>query len=515
MDLILAGIADALTLTNIFYIVTGVFLGIIVGAIPGLNTPMALALAVPLTYFMSPLSAITFLVGIAKGGAFGGAIAAILLNTPGSPEATPATFDGYPLAKKGQGLKALKMALYSSFTGDTFSDIVLFTVAAPLAIVAIMMGPAEMTAVFLFSFTVVASLAGRSMIRGLIAAVFGAFLACIGLDIETGQPRLTFGIPYMLEGLPLIPLAIGLLALSEIIIQIESHVFGREKDIGKVKAFGKDIPPEDKRVSFKEYISCWKTLLRSALIGTGVGAVPGLSGMIAGFLGYGAAKRASKTPEEFGTGKLEGIAATEAATSAVNGANLIPLLAIGVPGSMTVAILMGAFLIHGVSPGPLIFQEHGQLIYGIFAAMMFSNFVNFLIGNMGLRVFALIVNIPKSVIFPIVLVLCIAGAFSNGNVMFPVAVMMIFAVVGYFLRKLDFPFATFIIGFVLGSLFEESVRQTVILFRNRPLELLSHPVVMIFVALTILAIVRIVVRTIRDSRAERAQLAARTATPAP
>lgn len=506
MEIILAGAADALTLVNITYIVLGVAMGIVVGAIPGLNAPMALAIAVPLTYYMSPLPAIAFLMGISKGGAFGGAISAILLNTPGSPESTSTAFDGYPLAQQGKGLKALKMALYSSFTGDTFSDLVLFTVAAPLAILALKMGPPELAAVFAFSLTIVAGLAGKSMVRGLIAAVAGAFVATIGLDIQTAQPRLTFGLSGLIEGVPLIPMTIGLLALSEIIIQIESHFFGHEESQPHISAFSKDIPEEDRRVSLKEYIECLPTLLRSSLIGTGVGAIPGIGAIIAGFLGYSSAKRASKTPEEFGKGKLEGIAATEAANSAVNGANLIPLLALGVPGSLSAAILIGAFLIQGITPGPMIFKEHGQLIYGIFAAMMVANFSNFIIGNLGLRFFALIVNVPKSVILPLVVAICMAGAYSNGSSMFAVGVMMVFAVIGYFMRRLDFPFATFIIGFALGAAFEEAVRQSVLLFARRPLDLLTHYIFMAFVLLTIFTIVRISYRSARDMRiAKRAQ----------
>ena len=304
MDTILAGIGDAFTLMNFAYIAFGVFMGIMVGAIPGLNGPMAIAVAVPLTYYMDPLAAVAFLIGINKGGTFGGSISAILLNTPGSPESTSTAFDGYPLVKKGKGMKALKMALYSSVTGDIFSDLVLFTVAAPLALVALRMGPPEMAAVFAFSLTIIAGLSGKSMLRGLLAAILGAFVACVGLDIETAQPRLTFGMGELIEGVPIIPLTIGLLALSEIIIQVEARVLGREKNVGTYNVFGKDIPPEDKRVSWAEYRSCLRTIIRSAVIGTGVGAMPGIGAIVAGFLGYGAARRASRNPEEFGTGKL-------------------------------------------------------------------------------------------------------------------------------------------------------------------------------------------------------------------
>lgn len=491
MEYILAGIYDALTLVNLLYVALGVFIGIFVGAIPGLNAPMAIAIAVPITYYMTPLGGIAFLIGINKGGTYGGSIAAILLNTPGSPEATSTAFDGYPLARQGKGLKALKMALFASVFGDTFSDIILFTVAAPLAIVALKMGPPEMTAVLVFSLTIIAGLAGKSMLRGLIAAAFGGFLSTVGLDIETSEPRLTFGFIELNDGIPLLPLTIGLLALSEILIQIENYVLKREEHTGSIDVFGRDIPRENKIVTRGDFMSCFRTIIRSSLIGTGIGAIPGIGAVVAGFLGYGAAKRAAKNPDEFGTGKLEGVAAAEAANSAVTGANLIPLLALGIPGSLSAAILIGAFLIHGVDPGPLIFKEHPRLVYGIFAAMAIANLFNLAIGNIGLRFFALIVRFPKSVIHPIIVLLCIAGAFAIGNSMFSVAVMMVFAVLGYFMRKLDFSFATFIIGFALGENFEIAFRQSVILFVDNPSALLSHWIVLGFAALTLYSVWRI------------------------
>jgi putative tricarboxylic transport membrane protein len=288
-------------------------------------------------------------------------------------------------------------------------------------------------------------------------------------------------------------MTIGLLALSEIIIQIEAQVLGRAGVAKRINPFGKEVPREDRIVSWAEWRDCFRTIMRSSLIGTGIGALPGVGAVVAGFLGYGAAKRASKTPERFGTGKLEGVAAVEAANSAVSGANLIPLLAIGVPGSLSAAVLIGAFLVHGVQPGPLIFQDHARLIYGIFAAMALANVFNFFIGQFGLRFFAFIVSFPNRVIHPIVILLCIAGAYATANSMFEVAIALIFAVVGYFMRKLDFSFAAFIIGFALTPQTELFIRQTVILYSNRPFDLLvGHPIVVFFLALTVYSIVRIV-----------------------
>lgn len=493
MNDLLLGIGDALNLYNMTFVALGVFTGIIVGAIPGLNGPMAIALALPVTFYLSPLGGIAYLIGIMKGGTFGGSVAGILLNTPGSPEAAATAYDGYPLAQQGKGLKAMKMALYSSVFGDTFSDIVLFAVAAPVAVLSLKMGPPEMSSVLIFSLTIIAGLSGKSLIRGIIAATLGGVVGTIGLDPESALPRLTFGFVDLSDGVQLIPMTIGLLALSEILIQIEAQVLGRAGVAKRINPFGKDIPRDHKVVTWAEWRDSFKTIMRSSLIGTGIGTLPGVGAVVAGFLGYAVAKRASKTPEEFGTGKLEGIAAVEAANSAVSGANLIPLLAIGVPGSLTAAVLIGAFLVHGVQPGPLIFQDHARLIYGIFAAMALGNMFNLIIGQFGLRLFAYIVSFPNRVIYPIVILLCIAGAYAGANSMFDVAIALIFAIVGYFMRKLDFSFAAFIIGFALTPQTELFIRQTVILYSDRPLELFTnHPIVLFFLALTVYSVVRIV-----------------------
>jgi putative tricarboxylic transport membrane protein len=504
MENLLAGIGDALALTNVMFVAFGVLMGIIVGAIPGLNGPMAIAVALPVTFYLSPLVSIAFLIGIMKGGTYGGSIAAILLNTPGSPEAAATAFDGYPMAQKGKGVKAMKMALYSSVFGDSFSDIVLFLVAAPIAALSLLMGPPEMTAVLIFALTIIAGLSGRSLVRGVIAAVMGAFIGSIGLDVESSLPRLTFGIAELQDGVPIIPLTIGLLALAEILIQIEAQVLGRTGIRENINPYAKDMPRENRVVTWAEWAQCFPTIIRSSLIGTGIGALPGVGAIVAGFLGYASAKRASRTPEEFGTGKMEGVAAVEAANSAVGGANLIPLLALGIPGSLSAAIIIGAFIVHGVDPGPQIFQNHARLVYGIFAAMVLANIFNLVIGRVGLRLFAYVVSFPNYIIHPVVIVLCIAGAYATNNSMFAVAVALVFAVVGYFMRKLDFSFAAFIIGFALEPQLELFTRQTVILYADHPWDLATdHPIVIFFLAVTAWSIVRIVRYQRADARKRR------------
>lgn len=486
MEVVLAGFADTFTLTNILFIFLGITMGVFVGAIPGLNGPMAIALAVPLTFFMSPLAAIAFLVGINKGGTYGGSISAILLNTPGAPEAAATCYDGHPLAKQGKGEKALKMALYSSIFGDTFSDIVLILVAAPIAMVALKMGPPEILSVIIFALTIIAGLEGGQLVKGLIGAGLGILLASVGMEPNTASERLTFGLPELENGISLMALGIGMLALSEVLVQLES----RGRNQGQVFKMDPDMPKADRTVSLKEMKGVSRTLVRSSIIGTTLGALPGLGAVIASFLGYGAAKRACKDPESFGKGNIEGIAAAEAANNAVVGSNLIPLFTLGIPGNVAAAMLIGAFIIHGVTPGPLMFEEHGRLIYGIYGGMLVANVLNLFIGAVGLRVFVRVLSIPRNIIYPIIIFICLTGAYMADNSLFAVAIMIGFAVLGYFMKKLQFSFVTFIIGFVLGPMFELSLQQTLVLSKNNILMMFQRPIALVFILLTIFFIWR-------------------------
>jgi len=483
MEAILAGFADAFTLGNIIYLALGVGIGVIVGALPGLNGPMAIALMVPITYYMGPLIAVAFLIGLNKGASFGGSIAAILLNTPGTPEAAATCFDGYPLAKQGKGEKALKISLYASVTGDTFSDLVLIFVAAPIATLALKMGPPEIFAVIVFALAMIAGLEADSLLKGLIGACLGITFACVGLDPVSAMPRLAFDIMELEEGISVITVGIGLLALSEIIVRLEEMKHeAQQGDNGLI--FDKNISKADRTISWAEYRSCGKTIFRSSLIGTALGALPGLGATIASFLGYGAAKRASKDPDSFGKGNIEGVAAAEAANNAVIGANLIPLFTLGIPGNVASAMLIGAFIIHGVTPGPLLFEENGQLIYGIYGAMLIANVLNLLIGNIGLRFFAKALSISSAIVFPIIMFVCMTGAYMANNSIFNVYMMFGFAFLGFLLKKLKISFITFIIGFVLTPMLELSFQQTLIMSRNNPFIVLQRPISCGFIILT-------------------------------
>ena len=484
LEQLIEGFQAAFTFYNLLFIFCGVALGIIFGVLPGLGSVTAIAIMIPVTFYMSPMSAIGFLVGINKGGTSGGAIPAILLNAPGTPESTATTRDGYPLTRQGKPEKAMKMALYSSVTGDMFSDAVLILLAAPFATVALMFGPAEITSIIVFAFTLIAALSGSSLIKGIAAAGFGVFLSTVGLDPVTGGQRMSFNVIDLYDGISLNSLAIGTLALSSILSQLFTLRRKSRTDAAPPKLT--DLDREMQRLSFREYFACKKTILRSAFIGTGVGMLPGLGVTLAAFLGYGAAKRASKEPEKFGKGALEGIAATEAANSAVVGANLIPTIALGIPGNIVAALLIGAFMIHGVTPGPMMMQAHGHLIYAIFASMLMANVAHVIVGRIGIRIWGQITRIPQAIVLPIVIPLCIAGVYIPSHSLFEVGLMFAFAGLAYLMRKTGFSLVSLLIGFLLGPMLEFSLRQALILYKGDWTIFFSEPIPLVFLALTVI-----------------------------
>jgi putative tricarboxylic transport membrane protein len=484
---IIAGLLDALSPVTLLFVLGGVIAGVVVGAIPGINGPMAIALCIPLTYYMSPLAAIGFLVGLNKGAFFGGSISAILLRTPGTPEAAATTWDGYELAVQGKGEKALRMALYASVSGDFFSTMVLILVAAPLATVALYMGPAEMFALICLALTIIAGIGTKSLSRGLIAAGLGLLVGTVGTEPVTALPRLTFDIYQLDRGLSLIPVAIGMLAFSEILIQLERRI---KRGSGHQSAVSFSPTPEARYVSWAEYRDCVRTIVRSTVIGIGVGAMPGLGAPVASFFGYDQAQKRSKKPEEFGKGRLEGVAASEAANSAVVGGSLIPLFVLGIPGNLAVAVLMGAFMVHGMMPGPLLFEQNAQLMYGIFGSLIIASFFLLVVGRVGLKLFCKAVQMPMVVLYPIVIFTCLMGSYLAESSIFDVKVMLFFGFLGYFMRKADFSYVAFLIGFILVSEWERALQQIIIASQYDPYLFFTRPVAVILMLLTFFVVIK-------------------------
>ena len=498
LSIILAGLGDAFSPVNLACVILGVTLGQFVGAVPGIGPIMAMAIAIPFTFGFDTLPAIAFLVGVNKGGLVGGAVPAVLINTPGTPDAAATALDGFPLARAGKPYKATKMALFSSVTGDTFSDIVLITVSAPLAVLALRMGPVEVLALMIFAFAVLAGFIGQSIVKGLIAALLGLLLATIGTDPEHSTPRLIFGAFELYDGLPLEAVAIGLLAISEILRRLAQST-GAVRAAIEISETGN---PDDARVTWTEYWACRFTLLRGAVIGTLLGALPGIGSTAAAFMSYGFTRTASREPQSFGRGNLHGIAATESANSAVMGANLIPLLTLGIPGSVGAALIISAFMIHGIQPGPLLFENQARLIYGLFGAMIMANFVNLWIGQAGLRLWVRAVTAPESLIFSAAILLCIVGVSMAAGGLFAVTVMLVFAALGYVLSRLGFSLVILIIAFFLGRQFERALSQSLALTNGNLARIVEYPVAVALLALAFVALVWFLVRSRHDAGAD-------------
>ena len=491
IESIIAGFAAAFTLTNLLFIAAGITLGIVIGVTPGLGSVTALAVLVPVTYYMSPLPAIAFLVGVNKGGTSGGAVPAILLNAPGTPEAAASALDGYPMARRGEAERAMKFALYSSVTGDTISDLLLIVLVVPFAAIALEFGPLEYTAVLLFAFSLLAGIAGGSPIKGLIAIFLGVFLSTIGLDPMDSTSRMTFDEVNLYDGLPLVAIGIGSLALASVVEQI-FDLRRSPSTTARTDAVG--AKSRSSLPAF-EFLGHWKTIVRSALIGSGVGMLPGLGVTLAAFVSYGAARRASGSPESFGKGNPEGIIATEAANSAVVGANLIPTIALGIPGNIAAALLIGAFIIHGIVPGPFMLTMHGDLVYALFASMLMANFVHLVIGKVGIPVWGWIARVPKSLVLPPVVVMCIVGVYLPGQSLFDIGVMLAFAGIGLVMNRTGFPVVCLVIGFLLGGMLESSLRQSMLLYKSDFGVLMESPIAIVFLLLTVVILARAARRT--------------------
>ncbi|MBW2038080.1 MAG: tripartite tricarboxylate transporter permease [Deltaproteobacteria bacterium] len=493
LEQFLIGLQLMLTWQNVMFALLGVAVGIVIGSIPGLTVTMATALMVPLTFKMDPIPAIAMLLGVYKGGMFGGSVSAILINTPGTPAASATVLDGFPMSQKGQALKALKMALYSSVMADTSSDIVLILVAPPLAMLALKFGPPEIFSLVLFSLTIIAAVSGKSLLKGFVAATLGILFATVGMDPVAGTSRFSFGYIEILKGIGLIPMLIGLFAISEILVRVEIKV----KDKLQQMALKYSDRPEDNKISWSEMRGCLHTIFRGTALGTFIGAIPGLGSTITAFLNYGMAQRGSKHPERFGEGELEGVAAAESGNSAVCGATLIPLLSLGIPGDIVTAVLLGAFMIQGIAPGPMLFQEHGNIIYALFIGLMVCNLGNLVIGSLSIRAARNIFKVPEAIIYPIILLLCFVGTYAVDNSLFDVQAMFFFGILGYVMRKFDYPLAPLLIAFVLGPMLENALRQALIMSDGNVSIFLTHPISLGFLIVTVITIIFIVPKVLK------------------
>ncbi|MBQ1513998.1 MAG: tripartite tricarboxylate transporter permease [Bradyrhizobiaceae bacterium] len=447
------GFATVLQPFNILVMVIGIVLGVVIGVLPGLGGANGVAILLPLTFSMPPTSAIIMLSCIYWGALFGGAITSVLFNIPGEPWSVATTFDGHPMAQKGKAGEALTAAFTSSFVGALFAVIMITLVAPLVAKFALQFGPAEKFAVFFIAFCSFIGMGKEPPFKTIVAMMIGFALAAVGLDSITGQLRLTFGFSEMLSGFDFLIAVIGLFGIGEILLTMEEGLNFRGKP-AKINA----------RVvwdTWKELPRYWATSLRSCLIGVWMGVSPA-GATPASFMSYGIAKRVSKQGKNFGKGEIEGVVAPETAAHAAGTAALLPMLSLGVPGSPTAAVLLGGLLIWGLQPGPLLFVEQKDFVWGLIASMYLGNFVGLIVVLTCVPLFAAILRIPFSIIAPVILVLCAIGAYTVHNNTFDVVMMMVFGVAGYVMKKCNYPMAPLVLAIVLGDKAEEAFRQALL-----------------------------------------------------
>jgi len=475
------GLTAALTPWNLLAAVASTMAGIIVGALPGLTATMGVALLVPVTFSMEPVTGLIMLSGIYCGGIYGGSITGILLHTPGTPAAIMTMLDGHKMTQKGMAKQALSTAVLASFCGGMMSSVALLFLSPPLAAFALRFGPPEYFCLALFGMTIISSLTTGSVVKGLIVGFFGVFLSTIGLDPSLGLPRYTFDVPDLMSGLDLVSALIGLFSIPEALSLITKRMSAEESLIGEIKG--------SMFLKLSEYWRLATNFIKSSIIGVVIGIIPAAGPVIAPFISYREAQRSSKIPEKFGTGIPDGIVASEASNNGVTGGSLVPLVTLGIPGDAPAAIYLGALTIHGLQPGPLLFQKSPQVVYGLFVGFFVVQFAMLALGLWGSRLFAQVVRLPKTIIVTFIFFFSIIGSLAmNGNV-FDVWVMLSFAVLGYFMKRYGFPAAPIVLGLILGPMLEDNLVASMAMSCNNPIIFVTRPLSLIILCLAALSLV--------------------------
>ncbi|WP_029909689.1 tripartite tricarboxylate transporter permease [Pelobacter seleniigenes] len=451
---------------NMLAIVLGLYMGCIIGALPGLSPSMAIALAAPFTFGLPPVTALSFLLGVYKGGVYGGSLSAILLAAPGTPEAAATIYDGFPLAKSGRARQALDAALYASISGDLIGTIILITAAPFVAHYALKIGPVEMVPMIMLALAVIITTLGHEKIKGFLAAAIGGMVALIGIDPIEGSTRFVFGNFELSDGISLIPFLVGLFAMPEVISVIIGSLRKNKQDKGPRKT-NEEIEVQGERLTLREVLPYWKTIVRSAIIGSGIGALPGLGSTAAAFTCYGLAKKASKHPELFGKGSIEGVLAAETGNNGTCGPALIPLITLGIPGSSTTAVLFGALLIYGIVPGPKIFIEHGAVVYAIFIGLIIGGLLLYPVALSIIKYASKgIYKINQGLLFSGIFLLCFTGSYAIRNSMLDVYCMAFAGVLAIVMRYFALPLGPTLIAFILTPILESSFRQSLMISGN-------------------------------------------------
>jgi putative tricarboxylic transport membrane protein len=482
LQYILGGFETIFTFQTLFYLIIGVLVGQIVGILPGLGPVTGLALLIPLTFGMDPTAALIMLTGVYYGSMFGGALTSIMFNTPGDAASVVTTFDGYPLTKQGKAGLAIGTATLGSTFGGLISTILIVILAPLVARVALAFGPAEYTILIALSFLLIIGLASKSKVKSAISTIIGLMLALIGQDPITGTPRYTFGLFELLPGIDFVIVALGLFAISEIILSLEEYKETKENPTSS--KLEKIFP---NKAEFKRILP---PIGSGSLIGFVVGLLPGAGATIASFLSYSVAKKASKSPETFGKGNIEGLAAAESANNGSVGGAMVPMLTLGIPGSNSTAVLLGGMMILGLQPGPMFFTKYPDIAWTVIVSMFVGIFVLFLMNTFMIKGFMQILRIPYSVLSVTILILSFLGAYCINNSMFDVFLMGIFGVVGYFMKKSEYPIAPMVLTLVLGGLLEQNWRRALTISDGSYATFFESPIsitLLIIAAIAILA----------------------------
>ena len=483
MDVIFSALGHLLTLENFLFANLGVFVGILFGAIPGMSANLGVTVFLPFTFTMGTVPAFMLLLGIFFGANFGGSISAILINTPGTNGACATLLDGYPLARRGKALKALDMALAASTFGGLVSALALLFFSPPISRIAMSFGAPEYFALALFGLSIIASVSGKSILKGLVSGALGMILATVGVDPISGKSRFTFGNVMMFKGVNMIAVLLGVYAIAQMIARVNgTEAEGKASDLSGLKG-------NQERLSLREAIAMLPTMIKSSLIGTVIGAIPGTGSAIAAYISYNEAKRKAKPGEHFGEGELKGIAAPESGNNGATASCLIPLLTLGIPGDAVAATLMGAFTMHGLVVGPKLFETSGPLVYAIMIGGVISQLLMFLQGRYLMPVFVKITHIPQKLLTSLLMIICCAGAFAIANSIFELRIMLIFGIVAYFMNKLGFPPVPIVLGMVLGPIAESNLRNALTMSRGSWLIFVQRPICLAFIILTFVLVI--------------------------
>lgn len=494
LGLLFSSIGTVLHPLSLLYIFIGAAGGVLIGCIPGLTATMGIALLVPFTYGLDLIPAVGMLLGIFCGGMYGGSIAAILIHTPGTPAAAATIMDGYPMAKRGESGRALSIALFASFLGGMIGALCMTFLSPYISRMALKFGPAEFFALAVFGLSVIISISGKSITKGLIAAFFGLLISTVGMDKTCAYLRFIKWRGFY-DGIPFIPALIGLFAISEVLAGIEQNLSTK-----KTEAKISGVLP-----SLSDIKAIIRNVVTGGLIGSFIGSIPGAGGDIAAFVSYSEAKRESKHPEKFGTGVPEGIAASESANNGCSGGAMIPMLSLGVPGDSNTAVLMGAFIMKGFQPGPMMYVEHLDIVYAVFASLILANIAMLIVGMAGVKIFAKIISVERKLLLPAILVLSLVGAYAINQNMFDVYFAIAMGLIGYLLQKYGFPLSPILLALILGPMSESNLRRFMQIDDGNFFAIFTKPICVIFIVLALASLVTSVINQLRINKKIAAQ----------